>query len=105
MSVRTPLTVTIVLLLLVLGGPSARVWAGADAPPRPTAAQSPELVNINTASEGELTSLKGVGPAVAKRIVEYRQTNGEFKKPEDIQKVQGVGKRLWEQNRQRIAVK
>ena len=61
-------------------------------------------VNINTASKTELMKLKGIGASVADKIIEYRNTHGPFKKPEDIRKVRGVGKGLWEQNRDAIAV-
>ena len=62
-------------------------------------------VNINTASAKELTTLRGVGPRVAERIVEYRETHGPFKKAEDLRKVEGVGKSLWERNRDRVVIK
>ena len=61
-------------------------------------------ININTASKTELMKLKGIGASVADKIIEYRNTHGQFKKPEDIRKVRGVGKGLWEQNRDAIAV-
>jgi competence protein ComEA len=48
-------------------------------------------VNINTASQQELESLKGVGPAKAKDIIEYRKANGNFKTVEDLAKVKGFG--------------
>ena len=48
-------------------------------------------ININTADEKELDSLPGVGPSTAKRIIEYRETEGSFQKPEDIKKVKGIG--------------
>ena len=50
------------------------------------------MVNINTASADELTKLKGIGPAMAQRIVEYREENGMFQSPEDLQRVKGIGK-------------
>ena len=62
-------------------------------------------VNINTASAKELTTLGGVGPKLAERIVEYRDTHGAFKKPEDLKKVEGVGKALFERNRERVVTK
>jgi competence protein ComEA len=62
-------------------------------------------VNVNTASVKELTTLAGVGPRLAERIVVYRETHGPFKKPEDMRKVEGVGKALWERNRERIVTK
>ena len=50
------------------------------------------MVNINTATADELTKLKGIGPAMAQRIVEYREENGMFQSPEDLQRVKGIGK-------------
>ncbi len=61
-------------------------------------------VNINTASKAELMKLEGIGPAVADKIIEYRNTHGPFKKAEDIRKIQGIGKGLWEKNRSAITV-
>ena len=52
-----------------------------------------ELININTASAGELETLPGIGPSLAKRIVEFREQNGPFKKNEDIMKVRGIGEK------------
>jgi competence protein ComEA len=62
-------------------------------------------VNINTATESDLKKLKGVGAALAKRIVEYRNAHGAFKTPEDLRNVEGVGQSLWERNREYITVK
>lgn len=49
------------------------------------------LVNINTADEAALDALPGVGPVIAQRIVEYRQTHGPFASIEDIKNVSGIG--------------
>jgi competence protein ComEA len=51
----------------------------------------PGKVNINTASESELDTLGGVGPATAKAIIQYRSNNGPFKSIEDIKNVKGIG--------------
>ena len=59
-----------------------------------TAAQSKDdkgLVNINTADEKALDTLPGIGPSMAKRIIEYRETEGAFQSPEDIKKIRGIG--------------
>ncbi|WP_404428775.1 helix-hairpin-helix domain-containing protein [Sutcliffiella horikoshii] len=62
------------------------------------------LVNINTASEEELTSLTGIGPSKAKAIVDYRSENGLFKKEEDIMQVTGIGQKSFEKLRNEITV-
>ena len=85
-------------------------WPAAGAPPSraaDTQAEAPAgpAVNINTAGVKELMKLDGVGRQVAEKIVTYRDAHGPFKKPEELRKVEGVGKELWERNRTRIVVK
>lgn len=48
-------------------------------------------ININTASLSQLVTIKGIGPATAKRILEYRTKNGPFKSIKDLENVKGVG--------------
>ncbi|MCF8111998.1 MAG: helix-hairpin-helix domain-containing protein [Desulfobacteraceae bacterium] len=50
-----------------------------------------EKINVNTASVERLTELKGIGPVIAERIVNYRQANGSFSTAEDLMKVKGIG--------------
>ncbi len=61
-------------------------------------------ININTAPQEELVKLKRVGPVIAGRIIEYRETHGPFRGPEDIMKVKGIGQKTWEYNRDIITV-
>ena len=65
--------------------------------------QNSTPVNINTATIEELDTLPGVGPAIAKRIVEFRSTK-PFTKPEDIMLVKGIGKKKFAKLRDRITV-
>jgi competence protein ComEA len=53
------------------------------------------VVNINTASESQLMLLPRVGPSLAKKIVEHRQANGEFKSPDELVLVPGIGERTY----------
>lgn len=48
-------------------------------------------VNINTATADQLQTLKGVGPAMAQRIIDDRTANGPFKTIEDLKRVSGIG--------------
>jgi len=59
-------------------------------------------VNINTATVEELKTLKGVGEKKAEAIIEYRKKNGSFKTKEDLIKVRGIGKKLFESFEERI---
>jgi len=100
---------TAILVLLVAFSWLAP-WPAVAAPPsRPgetqTSAPTGAPVNINTADVKELMKLEGVGRRVAEKIVEYRDTHGPFKKPEELRKVEGVGSGLWERNRARIVIK
>ena len=59
-------------------------------------------VNINKATVEELKTLKGVGEKKAEAIIEYRKKNGSFKTKEDLMKVRGIGKKLFESFEERI---
>ena len=48
-------------------------------------------VNINTASKDKLTKLPGIGESVAKKIIKYREDNGDFENIEDIMNIPGIG--------------
>ncbi|MBT6490135.1 MAG: RNA-binding transcriptional accessory protein [Deltaproteobacteria bacterium] len=54
-------------------------------------------VHLNTASPSLLGYVAGIGPTLAKRIVEYRSSNGPFSKREDLTKVPGLGPKAFEQ--------
>lgn len=64
-----------------------------------------DKININTAGIAELDSLPGIGEAYAKRIIEYRETNGLFKSIEEIKNVSGIGEKRFEAIKDLITVK
>ena len=63
-----------------------------------------EKININTAPVEELMRLSGVGEAYARRIVEYRETQGLFSHIEELKNVKGIGDKIFEKNKNRITV-
>ena len=62
------------------------------------------LVNINTATKEELTTLTGIGAGYADRIIAYRQEKGPFKSIEDIMKVSGIKDKLFSRIKDQITV-
>jgi competence protein ComEA len=74
--------------------------------PKPEAQiQAPaQVVNINTAGSEELQKLRGVGPAIAERILQYRQENGRFEKVEDLSKVRGIGGAKFEKMKSEVTI-
>jgi len=62
------------------------------------------LININTAGVEELDKLTGIGPAIAGRIIDYRDKNGGFKDVNEIKLVSGVGEKLFEKIKDQIGI-
>jgi competence protein ComEA len=60
------------------------------------AGDRPDVVNINTASAEQLQLLPRVGPALAERIIEYREANGPFRTADEIVAVKGIGDSAFE---------
>ncbi len=63
------------------------------------------VVHINEAGSHELASLPGIGPKLAERIVEYRNQHGPFRRTEDIQRVKGIGKKMFEKIKPFVDIK
>ena len=76
--------------------------------PQTTAApgqQSPQRININTASRKELEKLPGIGKGLAARIVEHREKYGPFRRPEHLIIVRGISDRRFRAMQDLITVR
>ena len=80
-------------------GPGARTASG-----KPGDGGASGTVNINTASASELEKLPGIGPALAQRIVEYRDSHGPFASVDALTDVPGIGKAKLEALREQATV-
>lgn len=67
-----------------------------------SAQSSSDLVNINTADAERLATLKGIGPALAQRIIEYREQNGAFKSIDEIKNVRGIAQKKFDAFKDKI---
>lgn len=88
----------------VRGGEGRAAAASEDAGGRQGNDGGGDMVNINTADADGLTKLKGIGPAMAQRIVEYREENGPFQSPEELQRVKGIGRVKFAKLQEQIAL-
>ena len=62
------------------------------------------IINLNTATKAELLSLSGIGESRAEAIIAYRETNGGFRKIEDLKKVDGIKEGIFQKIREQITV-
>ena len=68
------------------GGYAVTTWEKTDA-----AQTLPQKIDINAADTEELQRLPGIGPVLARRIVDWREENGDFVIVEDLLAVEGIG--------------
>lgn len=61
-------------------------------------------INLNTATAQELDTLPGVGPVMAKRILDWRTKHNRFSAIEELQEVEGIGPKLFERIKSDIRI-
>ena len=63
-----------------------------------------EKICLNKASSDELTAVPGIGPALAERIVSYREEHGPFQTVDDLVRVKGIGPKKMEQIKGAVSI-
>ncbi len=61
-------------------------------------------LNLNTATAKQLESLPGIGPALARRIVDFREKKGKFKRVEELLAIPGISEKKWKALRDYLTV-
>jgi len=72
--------------------------------PGGAAGRADPRININTADRAELEKLPGVGPALAERIIRYREQHGPFTAVDDLVNVSGIGEKRLAELRDKVTV-
>ncbi len=84
------------LARFVTDGEQLRVPAIGETPPAAAGTTAGGLVNLNTADSTTLETLPRVGPALAARIIDWREANGGFGSIEDLMSVTGIGDKTFD---------
>ena len=90
--------------LLAADSPAAPAARPATSPPATAGSAAPARVDLNLATEADLEGLPKIGPATAKRIVEYRKQVGTIKSVDELVNVQGIGPKTLEVLRPHVTV-
>ncbi len=62
-------------------------------------------LNLNTATAAQLETLKGIGPEIANRILDYKKDQGNFKSVDELGNVKGIGDKKLAELKEMIMVK
>ena len=92
--------ITAVMLTSLYVYPANLVYAQ----PKPAESVAMSPVNINRATIEELQTVRGVGPALAERIVNYRESNGKFESLAELTEIRGIGDLKFEKIKDRITL-
>ncbi|MBR1989658.1 MAG: helix-hairpin-helix domain-containing protein [Firmicutes bacterium] len=91
------------IIVGTLGEPSAAASESSDSQSTQSGITNGK-VNLNLAGSATLQTIPGIGPSKADRIIDYRNTNGRFRKIEDIMNITGIGEKTFESIKDYITV-
>ncbi len=97
---------TLLLMAWFCGNPpvfSKWLYAAPKAEAKAVAPESP-VINLNRATAEELQAVRGIGPALAERVIQYREEHGRFERPEDLVNVRGIGEAKFERIKNQVSI-
>jgi competence protein ComEA len=103
MTIVSKLTLVLLLVVILLGACRADLQMAATSSNSKNEIAE-DAININTASAAELQSIPFIGEKLAQRIVEFREANGPFRRPEHLMLVQGISDMRFRQIRRLVRV-
>lgn len=71
----------------------------------PSAVQTEEIMNVNTATKEQLMTLPGVGEVTAQKIIDYREKNGGFNSVDDLMNVDRIGEKTLSKFRDKVDIR
>ena len=92
------LKILVLIFALALASCAEREGANANAATQQSSARVAPLkpcVNLNTATAEELMRLPGIGEVMSRKIIEYRERNGPFRRPEEIIILEGFSEKKY----------
>lgn len=69
-----------------------------------TSSDQDGLVNLNSATQGQLEDLPGIGPVTARAIITWREEHGSFSAVDELQEISGIGPKTFEKLRPAVTV-
>ena len=99
------LTVVVFAVCVFFPCGTSYVYAAAkNEAPVNTPAEKNVMVNVNKASTEELQTVRGIGPAIAGRIIQYRSEHGLFSRIEDLTSVRGISNAKFQKIKNQVTI-
>jgi competence ComEA-like helix-hairpin-helix protein len=98
------ISVYIILAFSFFSACNSKELSRFSSPPATPGIGSGSRININTASEIDLQRIPGIGPSLAKKIIEHRTIYGSFRRPEHILIVEGISENRFHEFRDYILI-